>query len=268
VAQTSASDAVVSDEDVDRSLERPMAGVRVIDLSQGISGPYAAKWLAGLGADVVKVEPTAGDLSRRAGPWPNDVPDDETSGLYLYLNTNKRSVTLNLDTSDGRAICGQLIDGAAIVIESFAPGYLDERGLGYESLRSRNSALVMVSVTPFGQSGPYAHLPATELTLFALCGQMGLTGDPNQEPLKNGGSQPSYQAGLHAFTATQVAYFGALQHGAGTHLDISVQETFASMLEVYANSSSQLGVEFRGRMGNMLSAIWGRNRLLTTRGSA
>lgn len=245
------------DATVDPMLTRPMAGVRVIDLSQGISGPYAAKWLAGLGADVVKVEPSRGDVARRAGPWPNDDPDTETSGLHLYLNTNKRGITLNLDTSDGREICGRLADGADILIESFPPGYLEELGLGYESLRERNPAIVMVSVTPFGQTGPYAHLPATELTLYALCGQMGVTGDPNREPLKNGGSQPSYQAGLHAFTATQVAYLGALQHGVGTHLDISVQETFASMLEYFASHTAQLGEEYRERMGNMLSAVWG-----------
>ena len=257
MADTISSDASSEAEAADPALERPMAGVRVVDLSQGISGPYAAKWLAGLGADVVKVEPPNGDPSRRAGPWPGDEPNDETSGLYLYLNTGKRGVTLNLDTSDGRAICARLVGRAEILIESFPGGYLEERGLGYDSLREGNPALVMVSVTPFGQSGPYADLPATELTMYALCGYLGVTGDPTREPLKTGGSQPSYQAGLHAFTATQVAYFGALQHGAGTHLDISAQETFASMLEYFACYSSQLQEEYRGRMGNMISAIWG-----------
>ena len=234
-----------------------MAGVRVVDLSQGISGPYATKWLAGLGADVVKVEPPAGEVSRAAGPWPHDAPDPETSGLYLYLNTNKRSLTCNLDTSDGRVIAAALCARADIVVESFAGGYLDERGLGYERLREDNPAVVMVSVTPFGQSGPYADLPATEITLFALSGQMGVTGDPNLPPLKTGGSQPSYQAGLHAFAATQTAYLGALLHGRGTHLDISAQETFASMLEYYASYSAQNGEDYRGRLGNMISAIWG-----------
>ena len=241
----------------DPALDRPMAGVRVVDLSQGISGPYATKWLAALGADVVKVEPPIGDVSRAAGPWPGDVPDPETSGLYLYLNTGKRGLTCNLDTSDGRAIAAALCARADIVVESFPGGYLDERGLGYDRLRADNPAVVMVSVTPFGQSGPYADLPASEITLFALSGQMGVTGDPNQPPLKTGGSQPSYQAGLHAFTATQTAYLGALRQGRGTHLDISAQETFASMLEYYASYSSQGGEEYRGRLGNMISAIWG-----------
>ena len=234
-----------------------MAGVRVIDLAQGISGPYAAKWLAGLGADVIKLEPPAGDVSRAAGPWPADEPHPETSGLYLYLNTNKRSLTCNLDTSDGRAIATQLCAAADIVIESDPAGYLDERGLGYDWLRQANPAAVMVSVTPFGQSGPYAHLPSTEITLYALSGQMGVTGDPNREPLKNGGSQPSYQAGLHAFAATQTAYLGALRHGLGAHLDISAQETFASMLEYFASYTAQNGEEYRSRMGNMVSAVWG-----------
>ncbi len=243
--------------DTGADLDLPMAGVRVLDLSEGIAGPYAGKWLAALGADVVKVEPPRGDVSRMAGPWPGDEPDDERSGLYLYLNTNKRGITLNLEVSDGRAILCRLAAGAEIVIESFPGGQLEGLGLGYETLREGKPELVLVSVTPFGQSGPYAHLPATELTLYALSGQMGLTGDPNREPLKSGGSQPSYQAGLHAFTATQTAYFGALQHGEGTHLDISAQETFASMLELYASHTAQYGEEFRGRLGNMLSAVWG-----------
>ena len=133
------------------SVSRPYDGVRVLELAEGISGPYAGRWLAALGADVVKVERTTGDPSRAFGPWPDDLPDDETSGLFLYLNGDKRSVTLNLDTSDGREILRELAASADIVIESFEPGYLVDRGLGYDALSKDNASLVMISITPFGQ---------------------------------------------------------------------------------------------------------------------
>lgn len=234
----------------------PFDGVRVIELAEGISGPYAGRWLAALGADVVKVERTTGDPSRAFGPWPDDLPDDETSGLFLYLNGDKRSVTLNLDTSDGREILRELAESAEIVIESFEPGYLSERELGYEELSKDNPALVMISITPFGQTGPNANLPATELTLYAASGQMWLTGHPERSPLKNGGSQPSYQAGLNAFAAISGAYYGAVMHEQGSYIDLSVQETYAGMAEAFHTRANQLGIESQ-RSGNNLNALWG-----------
>lgn len=234
----------------------PYAGVRVLELAEGISGPFAGRWLAALGADVVKVERTTGDPSRAFGPWPDDLPDDETSGLFLYLNGDKRSVTLNLETSDGREILRELAESAEIVIESFEPGYLAERGLGYEELSKDNPAMVMISITPFGQTGPNANLPATELTLYAASGQMWLTGHPARTPLKNGGSQPSYQAGLNAFAAVSSAYYGAVMHEQGSYIDLSMQETYAAMAEAFHNRASQLGIETQ-RGGNFLNALWG-----------
>ncbi len=237
-------------------VSRPYYGVRVLELAEGISGPYAGRWLAALGADVVKVERTTGDPSRAFGPWPDDLPNDETSGLYLYLNGDKRSVTLNLDTSDGREILRELAASAEIVIESFEPGYLAERGLDYGALSKDHSELVMISITPFGQTGPNANLPATELTLYAASGQMWLTGHPERQPLKNGGSQPSYQAGINAFAAIAGAYFGAVMHGQGSYIDLSVQETYAGMAEAFHTRASQLGIESQ-RSGNNLNALWG-----------
>ncbi|MYD72871.1 MAG: CoA transferase [Chloroflexi bacterium] len=234
----------------------PYEGVRVLELAEGISGPYAGRWLAALGADVIKIERTTGDPSRAFGPWPDDLPDDETSGLFLYLNGDKRSVTLNLETSDGREILRELAASAEIVIESIEPGYLGERGLGYDELSNDHPALVMLSITPFGQSGPNANLPATELTLYASCGQMWITGHPDRSPLKNGGSQPSYQAGLNAFSALASAYYGAVMHEQGSYIDLSVQETYAAMAEAFHNRAAQLGIETQ-RSGNNLNALWG-----------
>ena len=126
------------------------------------------------------------------------------------------------------------------MIESFEPGYLPGLGLGYDDLSTDNSALVMISITPFGQTGPNANLPATELTLYAASGQMWLTGHPARSPLKNGGSQPSYQAGLNAFAAIAGAYYGAVMHEQGSYIDLSMQETYAGMAEAFHNRASQL----------------------------
>lgn len=237
-------------------VSRPFEGVRVLELAEGISGPYAGRWLGALGADVVKIERTTGDPSRAFGPWPDDLPDDETSGLFLYLNGDKRSVTLNLETSDGREILRELAARAEIIIESFEPGYLPDHGLGYDNLSNDNPALVMISITPFGQTGPNANLPATELTLYAASGQMWLTGHPARSPLKNGGSQPSYQAGLNAFAAITSAYYGAIMHEQGSYIDLSMQESYAAMAEAFHNRASQLGIETQ-RGGNFLNALWG-----------
>ena len=247
----------MSEHDLDQAdISRPFEGVRVLELAEGISGPYAGRWLAALGADVVKIERTTGDPSRAFGPWPDDLPDDETSGLFLYLNGDKRSITLNLETSDGREILRELSANAEIVIESFEPGYLPGHGLGYDDLAADNSPLVMISITPFGQTGPNADLPATELTLYAASGQMWLTGHPARSPLKNGGSQPSYQAGLNAFAAISGAYYGAVMHQQGSYIDLSMQETYAAMAEAFHNRASQLGIETQ-RGGNFLNALWG-----------
>ncbi len=235
---------------------RPFDGVRVLELAEGISGPFAGRWLAALGADVVKVERTTGDPSRAFGPWPDDLPDDETSGLFLYLNGDKRSITLNLETSDGREILRELAQSAEIVIESFEPGFLESHELSYAELSRDHDALVMISITPFGQTGPNANLPATELTLYAASGQMWLTGHPERHPLKNGGSQPSYQAGLNALAAITGAYYGAVMHGQGSYIDLSVQETYAGMAEAFHTRASQLGIESQ-RSGNNLNALWG-----------
>lgn len=245
-----------SQPDAQSDASRPFDGVRVLELAEGISGPYAGRWLAALGADVVKIERTTGDPSRAFGPWPDDLPDDETSGLFLYLNGDKRSVTLNLETSDGREILRELAASAEIVIESFEPGYLGSHGLGYDELSRENSSLVMIAITPFGQTGPNANLPATELTLYAASGQMWLTGHPERPPLKNGGSQPSYQAGLNAFAAISSAYYGAVMHEQGSYIDLSMQETYAAMAEAFHTRASQLGVETQ-RSGNNLNALWG-----------
>jgi crotonobetainyl-CoA:carnitine CoA-transferase CaiB-like acyl-CoA transferase len=211
--------------------------LRVLDLSEDVAGAYCTKLLAGFGADVIKIErPGGGDPIRRHGPFPDDLPHGEKGALFLYLNTGKKSITLDLAQRSGALILRRLVEGAEVLVESFPPGWLAELGLGYESLARIKPRLVMTSVTPFGQDGPYAGYKATNLTAFAAGGQMVVTGDPDREPLKNGGYQAEYQAGLHAFAATAVAAFSADATEVGQHIDVAAVECMATALEPYVSS--------------------------------
>jgi crotonobetainyl-CoA:carnitine CoA-transferase CaiB-like acyl-CoA transferase len=169
------------------------------------------------------------------GPFFKDEPHPEKSGLFLYLNTNKRSVTLNLETQTGVDILKELVRDTNVLVENFEPRIMPGLGLSYETLEEINHSLVMVSITPFGQTGLYRDFKATELTAFAMGGVMSLTGEPDREPLKSGGSQAQYQGGLHAFSAATVVAFGAMMNGLGQHVDISLMEcSWASILAVMA----------------------------------
>ena len=138
---------------------QPLADIRVVDLTQGIAGPYCTKILADFGADVIKVEkPVVGDYARRLGPFPEDKSDIEKSGIFLYLNTNKRGVTLDLKTQDGLASLKELIKGADILVESFKPGVMDKLGIGYDILKEINPDLIMTSVSNFGQTLSLIHI--------------------------------------------------------------------------------------------------------------
>ena len=181
----------------------------MLDLSQDIAGPYMTRLMAGFGADVTKVEPPTGDTSRRAGPFPNHIPHREKSALYLYLNTSKRGVTLDLWTATGRDLLLRLAESVDLVVESFRPGTLDEAGLGYDALSQTNPRIVLTSITPFGQNGPYSQLPAEELTLYAISGLMYLTGEPDEEPLKEGPAVTQYGAGQMALVGSLAALWQA-----------------------------------------------------------
>lgn len=205
--------------------EGALAGIRVLELGTYVSTPYCGKLFADYGADVIKVEPPgAGDPARHAGPFPNDVPHPEKSGLFLHCNTSKRGVTLDLATATGRGLLLRLAETADIVLENFAPGTLASYGLGYDELRARNPRIVLTSVTPYGQTGPYANLPGGELLEFALSTRMAVHGDGEREPLRYGPDVGQFQAGITAAAATIGALWGALEQGEGTHIDISIVE--------------------------------------------
>jgi crotonobetainyl-CoA:carnitine CoA-transferase CaiB-like acyl-CoA transferase len=226
--------------------------LRVLDLSEGVAGAFCAKLLAGFGADVIKIErPGGGDPLRRHGLFPDDLPHPEKGALFLYLNTGKKSITLDFAQRSGALILRRLVEGAEVVVESFPPGWLTELGLGYESLARIKPRLVMTSVTPFGQDGPYAGYRATNLTAFAAGGQMAVTGEPDREPLKNGGYQAEYQAGLHAFAATAMAAFSADATEVGQHIDVAGVECMATALEPYVSSWAHQRRDIGQRRGNV-----------------
>ena len=211
--------------------------VRVLDLSEGIAGPFCTKLLAALGADVISVEtPGRGDRARAYPPFAGDEPHPELSGLFLYLNTGKRSVTLDLEQASGRAIAGRLAtEWADIVIEDFAPGRLDAWGLGYEALEAARDAsqagAIVVSVTDYGQSGPYRDWQATDLTALALGGSLYIAGDEDREPLRIGGRPAQFFAGLSAFSGALLALHYRDATDEGQHVDVSLLEGIATAQE-------------------------------------
>ncbi len=228
-----------------------LTGIRVLDFSQYVAGPYCTKLMAGFGADVLKVEPPAtGDASRHKGPYPGGEPHLEKSGMFLYLNPNKKSITLDIGSEAGRAIARRLAAESDVVVEGFAPGYLASLGLGYEDLSAENPRLVLVSITPFGQDGPWRDWKADEVNLHAISGLMQITGDPEREPLKNGGHQALYNTGINAFTATMMAVYAQLALGVGQHVDVSAYETMTYMMEPPRVTQASIQGDYTNRVGN------------------
>lgn len=204
----------------------------VLDLTHYIAGPYCTKRLADFGARVIKIEPPLrGDPARQLGPFPHDISHPEKSGLFLHLNTNKESVTLNLKCLRGRQLFFKLLQHADIVVENFRPGVMRKLQLDYPLLRRVKPDVVMTSITNFGQTGPYRDWRAQDLTLYAMGGEMYSSGATNREPLKQAPGLTLFQGGSVAATATLVGIFGARRHQIGQHIDISLFETQAGSMD-------------------------------------
>ena len=241
-----------------------LGGIRVLDLGEGVSGPYAARTLAGLGADVIKVESPDGDYARLVGPFPDDTPHPEKSALYLALNAGKRGVMLDLDSESGRSGLLELAANAHVVIDNHHVGWLDERGIGYEALAEVRGDVILTQITPFGDWGPYAGYDGRrdspspqpspsrerekrrgylsqgrasptgrETCLFHMSanahGMLGPVADPDSEPpIRAGGHQADQVAGISAVTATLAALFRLRMTGQGCHLVVSGFEAMAT----------------------------------------
>jgi crotonobetainyl-CoA:carnitine CoA-transferase CaiB-like acyl-CoA transferase len=211
-------------------MDQVLSGVKVLDLTWYIAGPYCTKLLADYGADVIKVErPGDGDPARRMQPFLNDDPHPEKSGLFLHLNTNKRGITLNLKSETGKRILKKLVKEADILVESFRPRVMPSLGLDYVTLKEINPRLVMTSVTSFGQKGPYRDFMGSELIFQGFGGYMYLMGTADREPAKKAGNVIQYQLGLTAALATMTAFYGVENRGYGNHVDVNgVREELTS----------------------------------------
>ncbi len=205
-------------------------GLRVLEFGEFIAAPYCGKLLADMGADVVKIERAgAGDWARDYGPYPGDMPHRERSGLFLYLNADKRGVTLNLETPTGREILAGLVSRSDVLVHNLHPTEMDRVKLDYESLRAYNDRLVMASITPFGLTGPYRNWKAYDINLAAGGGICEGLGSPDREPLTFGTPEVGYFAGTAAASSIVMALLSLEDGGPGQHIDIAEIESMAGL---------------------------------------
>jgi crotonobetainyl-CoA:carnitine CoA-transferase CaiB-like acyl-CoA transferase len=237
-----------------------LEGVRVLELGHMVSAAYAAKLMADLGADVIKIEDPHGDAARQRGPFPGGTPHAEKSGLYLALNTNKRSVTIDLRQPEGQERLRQLVMNTEILIHNYPAAYMAELGIEYHTFRALNPRLVQCSVTPFGLTGPYKDYRAHEITMAHGGGwawlSPGALDDPELPPLKAFGHHADFQGALAAATVTLGAYYQSLVSGCGEHIDLSVQAYVASFLEQNFIYYTYMG-KVASRLGQRLLYPWG-----------
>jgi len=212
-------------------MDGALGGLRVIELGQAVSGPYCAKLFADYGADVIKIEPpNDGDVARRWGPFPHDEPHPEKSGLFFFLNTNKRGVTLDVTTGRGRDVLLQLVRQADVVIENEPPGRLQRFGLDFPALSQANPNLVMISISPYGQTGPYSGWNGYDLNAFHLTGASSrYCGRPAEAPLEQGTFAADFFGATTAAAWGLAAVYGRQKAGGGQHLDVSCAEAIAAL---------------------------------------
>ena len=190
---------------------------------------------------MIKVEPPEGDCARRLGPFPGDIPDPDKGGLFIHLNGNKKSLTLDVSTTSGQVVLKKLLAKADALVESETPGRMASLGLGYDDLKDAFPALVYCSITPFGQTGPYSAFRGNSLTAMALSGLMYVTGDPDKEPLCTGGEPAEYFAALNGWIAIMAALEHRAQTGAGQHVDVSLLESLGCADEYNTVMYSYIG---------------------------
>lgn len=218
-----------------------LEGVSVLDLTHCIAGPYCTRLLAGFGADVLKVEPPGGERGRRMAPFFRDEPGPDTSLPFAYLNSGKRSLTLNLKSEEGRNILWPLLSETDILVENFAPRVMPSLGLDYPALKEIAPHLVMVSISNFGQTGPYRDYKASDIVEYAMGGLMYIFGAYDREPLKHAFNQAQFKAGTDAASAALMALYHQRMTGQGQHVDVSIQEAVASGLRDVVNNYTYTG---------------------------
>ena len=213
----------------------------MLDLTHHIAGPYCTKLLADFGAEVVKIERPDGDPARWTPPFFRDQPGADRSLTFAYLNTNKQSVTLDLKSPRGRDTLLALAGDSDILVENFSPRVMASLGMDFETLRAKNPALVMVSISNFGQTGPYRDYKAADIVAYALGGLMYIFGAYDREPLKHAYNQAQFKAGTDAASSALIALYRQRLTGGGQHVDVSIQEAVAAGLRDVVNNFTYTG---------------------------
>ena len=213
----------------------PLTGLRILELSDE-KGQFCGKLFGDLGADVIKIEPPDGERNRHVGPFLDDIPHPERSLSFWYYNTSKRGITLNLETADGRALFRRLAATADVILETFRPGYLASLGLDFDSLRAENPGLILCSLTPFGQTGPWRDYLSSDLLHMAAGGEMASCGYdeadvPNAPPIAPGGGNAWHMGCHYAYMAIMAALVFRTVSGQGQYIDVSIHEACALTTE-------------------------------------
>ncbi len=214
-----------------------LSNLKIVEYGEFISAPYCSRLFADLGAKVIKVEsPENGDRSRSYGPFPNDLPDIEKSGLFIYLNTGKQSITLNLKKSEARNILKNLLYSADVFVTNAPPTVMEGWQLDYPSLAETHPKLIYCGITPFGWEGPYKNYRGFNLQCSALSGASWAIGSPGREPLQIPLHQCDFQGGINGAAAIMVAFVASKKLGCGQFVDISISDVMAS----YVGSNAML----------------------------
>ena len=247
----------MSDRDSLPAADRPapLVGVRVLDISEGVAGPFCAKLLGDLGADVVKVErPGTGDETRASGPFPGWAQDaatqQEASASFFFFNTSKRSIVLDVESAQGREELRRLVRRFDVVVAGETAEALDAKGIGYETLHRWNPTVILTTVSGFGSFGPHSHFQSSHLIACAVGGWCQLCGLPDREPLQVGGVISETLAGAFAAAATQLAVLGRTRHGGGDHIDASIQQAVLTGAQL-----PTLLYEYRGLVPERYSSV-------------
>jgi len=242
-----------------KDAESMLSPYRVLDLADE-KGLICGKILGDLGADIIKVEKPGGDLARRLGPFYHDDPDPEKSLFWFAMNTSKRGITLNIESVDGREIFKRLVKTADFVIESFPPGYLDKLGLGYFDLEKINPGVILVSIAPFGQTGPYRDWKTADIVAWAMGGNMAPWGEPDRPPLHfSYHSQAYLNAGNDGAQGALTALYQRWNTGKGQQVDVSIQEGVVQSTE-HITANWDIRQAFQVRTGEIRAGASHRAR--------
>jgi crotonobetainyl-CoA:carnitine CoA-transferase CaiB-like acyl-CoA transferase len=244
---------------VENYASSPFSAIKVVEYGHGVAAAFGAKLLADLGADVIKVEPPEGDLGRRRGPFPTGQFDAKKSGLFIYLNSNKRGVVIDLKRVEGRQLFSELLNRTDVLLHNVPPAERATVGLVSSELLARHPRLIVAAISVFGDSGPYVNYRGYELTASNASGwsflSPGASPYPDLPPLKCFGSQCEFQGGVHAAITILAAYFHRLKGHAGQAIEISEQEAVAAMLEMNLMHYTYAGRE-TSRLGNRALGPW------------